>query len=160
MCVWWFLLVQGGGRYQCSRRLPVRETNNAACGPNPQGSRLKIQEMPPNVADHDLYAVGPALRILQINVEGLSPATRSIIAFIVTCCYNNNNDTPSQELQEHSATTLTSHSTHNRSFWRRVFPANHLAMVLTKQTYNNQDKHKKPKDIQKKPQKLNLTKPN
>ena len=49
---------------------------------------------------------------------------------------------------------------HNRSFRRRVFPANHLAMVLTKQTYNNQDKYKKPKDIHKKPQKLNLTKPN
>ena len=30
-------------------------------------------------------------------------------------------------------------------------------MVLTKQTYNNQDKYKKPKDIYKKPQKLNLT---
>jgi len=56
--------------------------------------------------------------------------------------------------------SLTSHSTHNRSFRRRVFPGNHLAMVLTKQTYNNQDKHEKPKDIHKKPQKLNLTKPN
>jgi len=33
-------------------------------------------------------------------------------------------------------------------------------MVLTKQTYNTQDKHKKPKDIHKKPRKLNLTKPN
>ena len=42
----------------------------------------------------------------------------------------------------------------------RVFPANHLAMVLTKQTYNNQGKYKKPKDIHKKPEKLNLTKPN
>ena len=43
-----------------------------------------------------------------------------------------------------------------------LFPANHLAMVLTKQTYNNQDKYKKSKDkdIHKKPQKLNLTKPN
>ena len=46
----------------------------------------------------------------------------------------------------------------NRSFWRRVFPANHLAMILTKQTYNNQDKYKKPKDIHKKLQKLNQTK--
>ena len=55
---------------------------------------------------------------------------------------------------------ITSHSTHNRSFRIQVFPANHLAMVLTKQTYNNQDKYKKPKDIHKKPQKLNLTKPN
>ena len=27
----------------------------------------------------------------------------------------------------------------------RVFPANHLAMVLTKQTYNTHDEHKKPK---------------
>jgi len=35
-----------------------------------------------------------------------------------------------------------------------------LAMVLTKQTYNNQDKYKKPKDIHKKPPKLKLTKPN
>jgi len=34
-----------------------------------------------------------------------------------------------------------------------------LFMVLTKQTYNTQDKHKKPKDKYKKPQKLNLTKP-
>jgi len=34
-----------------------------------------------------------------------------------------------------------------------------LAMVLTKQTYNNQEKYKKPKDIHKKPQKLNLTNP-
>jgi len=33
-------------------------------------------------------------------------------------------------------------------------------MVLTKQTYNNQDKYKKYKDIDKKPPKLNLTKPN
>ena len=49
---------------------------------------------------------------------------------------------------------------HNRSFRGRVFPANHLAMVLTKQTYNNQDKYKKPKDLHKKPQKLNLTKSN
>jgi len=31
-----------------------------------------------------------------------------------------------------------------------------MAMVLTKQTYNNQGKHKKPKDIHKKPRKLNL----
>ena len=31
--------------------------------------------------------------------------------------------------------------THNRSFCGRVFPANHLAMVLTKQTYNTKDKH-------------------
>jgi len=31
-------------------------------------------------------------------------------------------------------------------------------MVLTEQTYNNQDKYKKPKNIHKKPQKLNLTK--
>jgi len=30
------------------------------------------------------------------------------------------------------------HSTHNRSFRGQVFAANHLAMVLTKQTYNNQ----------------------
>jgi len=45
-------------------------------------------------------------------------------------------------------------------FGDRVFPANHLAMVLMKQTYNNQEKYKKPKDIHKKPQKLNLTKPN
>ena len=30
-------------------------------------------------------------------------------------------------------------------------------MILTKQTYNNQDKYKKPKDIHNKPQK---TKPN
>jgi len=37
-----------------------------------------------------------------------------------------------------------SHSTKNRSFRRRVFPANHLAMVLTKQTYNTQHKRKKP----------------
>ena len=43
---------------------------------------------------------------------------------------------------------------HNRSFQRRVFPANHLAIVLTKQTYNNQDKYKKPKDKHKKPPKL------
>jgi len=28
------------------------------------------------------------------------------------------------------------------------------------QTYNNQDRYKKPKDIHKKPQNLNLTKPN
>ena len=41
-----------------------------------------------------------------------------------------------------------------------VFPANHLAMVLTKQTHNNQYKYKKPKNIHKKPQKLNLTEPN
>ena len=31
-------------------------------------------------------------------------------------------------------------------------------MVMTKQTYNNQGKYKKPKDKHKKPQKLNLTK--
>jgi len=30
-------------------------------------------------------------------------------------------------------------------------------MVLTKQTYNTQDKYKKPKDKDKKPQKLNLS---
>jgi len=56
--------------------------------------------------------------------------------------------------------SLTSQSTHNRLFRGRVFPANHLAVVLTKQTYNNHDKYKKPKDIHKKPQKLSLTKPN
>ena len=56
---------------------------------------------------------------------------------------------------ELSQQSLTSHSTHNRSFWRRVFPANHLAMVLTKETYNNQAKYKKPKDLHKKPLKLN-----
>ena len=33
-------------------------------------------------------------------------------------------------------------------------------MVLTKQTYNMQDKHKKPKDKHQKLQKLNLTKTN
>ena len=42
--------------------------------------------------------------------------------------------------------------THNRLFWRQVFPAKHLAMVLTNQTYITQDKHKKPKQP-------NLTKP-
>jgi len=52
-----------------------------------------------------------------------------------------------------------SHSTRNRSFRGQVFPANHLAMVLTKQTYNTQDKHKKPKHKHKKFPKLNLTKP-
>ena len=45
-----------------------------------------------------------------------------------------------------------SHSTHSRSFWGRVFAAKHLAIVLTKQTYNTQRKHKKPK--------LDPTKPN
>ena len=34
---------------------------------------------PSNVADHDFQAVGPALRILHLNVEGLSPAKCSII---------------------------------------------------------------------------------
>ena len=58
-----------------------------------------------------------------------------------------------------SQQSLTSHLTHNGSFRRRVFPANHLAMVLTKQTYNNQDTHKKPRDICKKPRKLNQTNP-
>jgi len=47
--------------------------------------------------------------------------------------------------------------THNRSFWGRVFPANHLAVVLTKQIYITRDKHKKPKDKHKKPEE---TKPN
>ena len=41
--------------------------------------------------------------------------------------------------------SLTSHSTHNRSFRRRVFPANHLAMVLTKQTYNTKINTRNPK---------------
>jgi len=31
-------------------------------------------------------------------------------------------------------------------------PANHLAMVLMKQMYKTQDKHKKPKDKHKTPQ--------
>jgi len=44
--------------------------------------------------------------------------------------------------------------THYRLFRGRIFSANHLAMVLTKQTYNNQDKHKKPKDYTKKHRKL------
>jgi len=34
---------------------------------------------------------------------------------------------------------------YNRLFWGRVFAAN-LGYGLTKQTYNNQDKHKKRKD--------------
>jgi len=34
---------------------------------------------PSNVADHDFQAVGSSLRILQLIVEGLSPAKRSII---------------------------------------------------------------------------------
>ena len=29
----------------------------------------------------------------------------------------------------------------------RVFPVNHLAVVLSNQTYNNQDKHKKPEPL-------------
>ena len=49
----------------------------------------------------------------------------------------------------------------NRSFRRRVFPANHLAMVLTKQTYNNQDNTRNPRytyETQKtKPNKTKLT---
>ena len=61
--------------------------------------------------------------------------------------------TTSQISRQLSQQSLTSHSTHNKSFRRRVFPANHLAMVLTKQTYSDLDKYKKP-------QKLNLTKPN
>ena len=48
------------------------------------------------------------------------------------------------------------YTTNNMSFRRQVFPANHSAMVLTKQTYNNQDKYKKPKDVHKKPRKLLL----
>jgi len=55
-----------------------------------------------------------------------------------------------------SVYSLTSHSTHNRSFQGRIFPAN----GTDKQTYNAEDKLNKPKDNQKKPHKLNLTKPN
>ena len=32
--------------------------------------------------DHDFQAIGPALRILQLNVEGLSAAKRSVISRI------------------------------------------------------------------------------
>jgi len=39
----------------------------------------RSRKHPSNVADHDFQAVGPALRILQLNVEGLSPAKRSIV---------------------------------------------------------------------------------
>ena len=39
---------------------------------------------------------------------------------------------------------VTKSSTFDNTVFRHVFPANHLAMVLTKQTYNTQDKHKKP----------------
>jgi len=46
---------------------------------------------------------------------------------------------------EQVSKSLTSYLTHNRQHLRQVFPANHLAMVLTKQTYNTQDKHKNPK---------------
>ena len=41
--------------------------------------RQRPRKHPSNVADHDFQAVGPALRILQLNVEGLSPAKRGII---------------------------------------------------------------------------------
>jgi len=46
-----------------------------------------------------------------------------------------------------SEQSLTSHWTHNRSLWRRVFPANHLAMEPTSQTYSNQEKHQKLKQL-------------
>jgi len=56
-----------------------------------------------------------------------------------------------------------SRSTHyDGSLQGRVFPANHLVMVLTKQTYNTHDKHKKTKFKLKKAQnvnKLNETNP-
>jgi len=53
----------------------------------------------------------------------------------------------SLEISGMSEQSLISHSTHIKSFRGRVFPANHLAMVLTNQTYNTGDKHKIPKDI-------------
>jgi len=61
-------------------------------------------------------------------------------------------ETPSTNLAVTGRVT-ESHSTHNTSFWQQVFPANHLAMVLTNQTYNTYDKDKKPKQP-------NLTKQN
>jgi len=66
----------------------------------------------------------------------------------ISDCTICNKHTP-QMYQHASKQSLPSHSTHNRSICRKIFPANHLAMVLTKQTYNTQDKHRKQ---------LNLTK--
>jgi len=39
-----------------------------------------------NVADHDFQAFGPALRILQLNVEGLSPAKRIFMQSLDVIC--------------------------------------------------------------------------
>ena len=71
----------------------------------------------------------------------------SLILSICSCHNNKNRNT------EWVCRISTSHSTHNGSFWGRVFPANHVTIVLTNQTCNVQDKQKKPKQ-------LNLTKPN
>jgi len=55
-----------------------------------QGAR----KVPSDTADLDFQAVGPVLRILQLNVEGLSTAKRSIIQTLAERhhAYDNNNN--------------------------------------------------------------------
>ena len=55
-----------------------RETKDSTCGPNPYGSRHKARKNPSDNADLGFQAVGPALHIMQLNVEGLSAAKRHI----------------------------------------------------------------------------------
>ena len=45
---------------------------------------------------------------------------------------------------ERKARVSVDHSTHKSSFQGQIFQANHLAVAQTNQTYNTQDKHKKP----------------
>ena len=60
-----------------------QRTNDATCWPNPwsewAGSRSSRTHQIRSRGSSDLLAVDPALRILQLNVEGLSAAKRSII---------------------------------------------------------------------------------
>ena len=53
----------------------LRETEDSTCGPNLMDPGHKARKNPSDNADMGFQAVGPALRIMQLNVEGLSAAT-------------------------------------------------------------------------------------
>jgi len=65
-----------------STNTPAEGTKDSTCGLNPYGSQIpghKARKNPSDNADLGLQAVGPALRIMQLNIEGLSSAKRHII---------------------------------------------------------------------------------
>lgn len=79
-----FHLILGTGRWhQRSRRLPVTTQSDWVQLMTASASKNRIPVKPPTIAGtYDFLAMGPALHILQLHVEGLSDAGDDVIHWL------------------------------------------------------------------------------